>query len=375
MLIFGKSVSDWREKAAYAQDKADNEFAKIHEIRCEGIDDVDMAFTTMAAFAADTGCKKFLYHATINLNPSERLTKEQWMKAVDTLEANLKLTEHHRVVFEHIKKDRQHYHIVWSRLPPDGKGPAVNMGNDFFVHQRTAKALETEFGLKQAPRKDKDKQSKKKREINDRNSRKRVDPDKVTKDVTRIYKGCRTSKEFIRSLTIEGYTLTRGKNGSYVIVEKQGGYHGLLRRIEGAKLVDVRKKFPDLDKTPLPTLSAVLKSRRPSPKVGYRRASFISCKPVSSYMPKAYVPTFRVPVSLAALIAQAKSHHPKPERKYYPPPFKRKSKKKDENEPSRPIINYAKIEYEERLAYAWEHGELDILAQFGIFLPADFFQP
>lgn len=115
MLIFGKSVSDWKEKANYAQDKADNEFAKIHEVRCEGLLDVQTAMETMAAFAADSKCKKFLYHATINLNPGERLTHEQWMKAVDTLEKNLNLTDHYRVVFEHIKKDRQHYHIVWSR--------------------------------------------------------------------------------------------------------------------------------------------------------------------------------------------------------------------------------------------------------------------
>src|ERR1700722_3128686 len=106
MLIFGKSVSDWQEKADYAEDKADNEYAKLHEVRCEGIDDVQTAMATMAAFAADSKCEKFLYHATINLNPGERMTREQWQKAVDTLEANLKLTGHYRVVFEHIKKNR-----------------------------------------------------------------------------------------------------------------------------------------------------------------------------------------------------------------------------------------------------------------------------
>ena len=263
MLIFGKSVGDWKEKAAYAQDKADNELAEIREVRCEEIEDVQTAFDVMAAFAADSKCEKFLYHATINLNPSERLTKEQWMKSVDALEKNLKLTGHYRVVFEHIKKDRQHYHIVWSRIPPQG-GAAVNMGNDFFVHQNTAKALEKEFGLAPAPRRDSSKPSHKKEEINAKNSSVRVAPDIVTAEVTKIFKESDTTKEFVRNLADAGYVLTRGKNDSLVLVDKQGGYHGLLRRIDGAKLADVQRKFPELKKMPLPPLNEVLAARRPA---------------------------------------------------------------------------------------------------------------
>lgn len=335
MLIFGSSGSDWQEKARYAEDKADNDLAKVREIRCEGIDDVQTAMTTMAAFASDTKCKKFVYHATINLNPGERLTPEQWMKAVNRLEENLGLSGHHRVVFEHIKKDRQHYHIFWSRLPPKG-GAATTMSHDYAAHQTTAKELEKLFGLKPAPRKAQHQKSKKKKEIDDRNSGVRIKPEQVTKDVTWIYRESLTTQAFIQNLRTQGYTLTHGKNGSYVLVDKQGGYHGLLRRIEGAKLADVEKKYPELKDMSLPSLNAVLKTHRGTSPSGFKRAAKIaklrSAKSikVGNYKVKKTHST-AIPRSwkIHHSLASAKKQKSSGGKKYYPlPVMRRRSKSK-----------------------------------------------
>lgn len=379
MLIFGASVSDWREKAAYALDKADNEFAQVRQIFCEGADDVYMALAIMAAFAADTKCKDFLYHTSINLFRGERMTTPQWMFAIDRLEKELGLTGHYRIAFEHIKNDRQHYHIYWFRLPPGANGPAVNMGNNYYIHEKTAIALEKEFGLKPAPRRNKSKPSEKKQEINDKNSKIRVDPDIVTKDVTRIFKGSKTTKDFIKNLANEGYTLTRSKKQKLVLVDKNGGYHGMVRRMEGIKQGDVTRKFPALDKMPLPSLNDVLKSRRPAPKKSFRRAAFTMSRPTKAYKPR-HSPSFsnRPPTKpMGALLKQAKKYYPKPEKKYYPPPImqKRKLRKKDLNEPAKAYPTRAEIENAELLQWAWENGRIDILRDFGIMLPPDFFQP
>lgn len=379
MLIFGASVGDWKEKAAYALDKADNEFAQVREIRCEGIDDVHTALAMMAAFAADTHCKLFIYHATINLFRGERLGGPQWMKAIDRLEKDLGLEGHYRIAFEHIKKDRQHYHIYWFRLPPGANGPAVNMGNDYYICEKTAIALEKEFGLKVAPRRDKSKPSHKKQEINDRNAKIRVDPDIVTRDVTRIFRDSTTTQSFVKNLAKEGYTLTRGKGKKLVLVDQKGGYHGLMRRIDGFRLGDVTRKFPALETMSLPKLGDVLKSRRPATKPGFRRASFVVGKRGRISAPKIYSPSFShrpATKSLAAIIAEARRHHPKPEKKHYPAPIMRKRRKKIiENEPSRPIIDLRAIENAELLAWAWENCRVDILRQFGIIVPFDFFEP
>ena len=332
MLIFGSSVGDWQEKANYAEDKADNDFAKVHEVRCEGIEDVQTAFAAMAAFAADTKCKQFLYHATINLNPGERLTREQWQQAVDRLEEGLGLTGHHRVVFEHIKKDRQHYHIVWSRLPPEG-GPAVSMSYDYFVHQRTGKELEKDFGLQPAPRKQEGQPSRKKQEINDRNSAVRIKPEQVAKDATRIYRASDTPQAFMKNLKKEGYVLSRGKNGSYVLVDKQGGYHGLLRRLEGVKLADFEKKYPELQKANLPKLNDVLRTHRGNAKSGFKGAAKIAKRPrtkASGAKTRQRHAKTRSSGSLprkwyiGQSLASTKTYRPSGGRKYYPPPVMRR---------------------------------------------------
>jgi len=53
--------------------------------------------------------------------------------------------------------------------------------------------------------------------------------------------------------------------------------------------------------------------------------------------------------------------------------MRKRKRRKDVNEPSRPIIDLQAIKNAEILAWAWEHGRLDILVQFGIYLSPDFF--
>jgi hypothetical protein len=293
MLIFGKRIGDWKDKANYALDKADNEYAKLHEVRCEGFEGVHVAIETMAAFAVDTKCKNFLYHATLNLYPGERLSRVQWQYAIAMLEKNLKLNDHYRIVFEHIKKDRQHYHIIWARIPPEG-GPAVKMDYNYFVHQKTARTLEKEFRLKPAPRRDRSKPSKKKQEIRERNAELRINPEIVTKEATWIFKHSQTARTFIANLAKLGYILTRTKNAIYVIVDRKTGYHGLVQRLEGTGRNDLRDKFPELASVALPSLSAVLKARRPAPAPSFKSTARLLGRKKSKrprHRPAGYKPT------------------------------------------------------------------------------------
>jgi hypothetical protein len=383
MLIFGASVGDWKEKAAYALDKADNEFAEVRDIRCEGIDDVQTALAFMAALAADTKCLEFLYHATINLFRGERLTTAQWMQAIDRLEKNLGLEGHYRIAFEHIKKDRQHYHIYWLRLPPAAKGgPAVNMGNNYRIHENTAIALEKEFGLKPAPRKHKNQPSHKKQEINERNGKTRVDPNFVTKEVTKIYHNSKTTKDFIKNLGDAGYTMTRGKKNQLVLVDKKGGYHGLMRRIDGVKASHMRQKFPELEKMPMPSLSSVLRNRRPPSKQTFRKVAHSVSRTKPNYKVRSasyrsgHNPYLSMPKvrSLTSIWAEARGRYrPKEEKKYYPAPVmrKRRRKRSDENKLAKGGPTRAEIENGQLLCYAWENHRIDILAQFGIHILPD----
>ena len=55
----------------------------------------------------------------INPEPPNRLTPEQRAEAVGALERKLGLEGHARVVVVHDKKDREHIHVVWSRIDLD----------------------------------------------------------------------------------------------------------------------------------------------------------------------------------------------------------------------------------------------------------------
>ncbi len=378
MLIFGSSVGDWREKSAYALDKADNQFAEVREIRCEGIEDVPTAMAFMAALAGDTQCKEFIYHATVNLLPRERLTKEQWFKVIDELEKRLGLEGHYRIAFEHIKKDRQHYHIYWSRLPPGNGGPAVNMGNDYRAHQSTAIHFEKEFGLKPAIRKARNKPSHKNGEIKERNNQNRADPDIVSEDVTRIFHASKTAKDFIKSLDKAGYTLTRSKKDKLVLVDQKGGYHGLIRRLDGVKASAFWRKFPELETMALPSLASVLRNKRPPSVGGFKKAA-------SGFSRKRSIPTFTgghrrghnpfvvTPRmrSIESILAETRARYrPKEKKKHYPAPMmrKRRRKKEDENKLAKGGPTKAEIENAELLRFAWDNHRTDILAQFGIHI-------
>ena len=381
MLIFGGSVGDWREKAAYAEDKADNDFAAIREVRCEGIEDVPTAMAFMAALANDSKCKEFLYHATVNLFRGERLATEQWFKIIGELEKRLGLEGHYRIAFEHIKKDRQHYHIYWSRLPTGNGGPAVNMGNNYRVHDAVAMHFENEFGLKPAPRKGKNKPSHKRQEIKDKNAKIRVNPDAVTKEVTEIYHTSESANDFVRNLDRAGYTLTRSQKNKLVLVDRQGGYHGLIRRIDGVGASGLRQKFPDLEAMALLSLTDVLRSRRPPSMSSFRktatslsRKSMVYSRPPkrSGHNPFVATPRLR---SLASIMAEARiRYRSERQQKHYPPPImrKRRPKKAAENKLARGGPTKAEIESAALLAWAWENHRIDVLYDFGIIvLPKD----
>ena len=67
-------------------------------------------------------------------------------------------------------------------------------------------------------------------------------------------------------------------------------YHGLLRRIDGAKLANVRRKFPELGKMSLPPLNEVLAARRPAGTSFKGAAKGVGRRKVSQSQPKRRLP-------------------------------------------------------------------------------------
>ena len=133
-------------------------FARRHQRRAEvkeisGLlaEDLPTALREMQALAAQSRSHgNFMYQANLNPQGDEQLTPEQWKEAVDTLEKNLGLEGHQRIVVEHEKGGRTHQHVVWNRVDVETLRVA-DMGGNYRVHTATARELESRFDLTPTP--------------------------------------------------------------------------------------------------------------------------------------------------------------------------------------------------------------------------------
>jgi hypothetical protein len=343
------------------------------------------ALRLMAAQGQAQGKLRTLYHSILAPQEGEKLNAKQLRYAVDTLAKNLGMEGHQRVIVEHHKAGRQHFHVVFNILHPE-TGKQARLQWTRKKEWETSRQLEKELGLKPVIAKGRPAR----RWEAERGKRTGIDPLTVRKEVTAIYKTSKDAKGFVTALGQAGYVLTKGRNNSYVLVDRAGDIHGLMRRIEGTKVKDLRQKFPDLKNMTFLPLESVQKSRRPvsvTKKAGryIRNAAYIFT-PSAFTRPVAFSPVHFKPIHIPtpgmfARIGAKLARKAEWEEKIKAFKaaaaflFRRKRRPKDENELPIVLPNRRDIENAELLQWAWENGRLDILAQFGIILPPDYFEP
>ena len=245
----------------------ENESVRLVEMRGLAAENIAGAFREMKAIGSGTRCKDYFYHANINILAHESLTPEQWEKAVDTLEENLGLKGQARFVVEHVKKGRIHQHIIWSRIDVD-KMIGINMGKDFFGHQRTARQLEIEFNLERGvsvlgPGKGKDRPKRRPKNADVfRGKQHGIDVFAMQKEITGLWNSTGTGKEFVAALDEKGYVLVEGNRRVFCVVDQAGDVHSLARRIDGAKAADIKIRLADIDKKTLPSIDQAKEYQR-----------------------------------------------------------------------------------------------------------------
>jgi hypothetical protein len=241
-----------------------NERAEVKEIRGVVAQDLSGALREMEAVAAGARTNKPFYHGSINTRADERLTDEQRMYAIDKLEAALGLTGQPRVVVVHEKKDREHFHIVWSRIDLD-RMAAISDSHNFRKHEEVARDLEREFGHErvQGAHVERDGKPRPERTPSHREmlqaERTGISPDQVKEMMTGIWKTTKNGKAFQSALEKKGWMLARGNRRDFVAIDQNGGVHSIARRVERAKAADVRQRFADIDPK---TLSSVAEAKQ-----------------------------------------------------------------------------------------------------------------
>ena len=388
MIIKGGRRGGSKDLAAHLLRQDENEAVRVRAI--EGFffdnptpENLEKALRQMEYGGKAAGKKQNLYHAIIAPQDGETLTDKQLQQSVDTLAKNLGMAGHQYVVVEHWKHQRQHFHVVLNVMNPE-TGNLARLQWSRRTQWQTSRQLEKELGLK--PNNPKGHASH--QWEHQRGKRTGIDPTQMRKDVTAIYHASGTGKEFAEKLKEAGFILTRGDKNRYVLVDKAGDIHGLMRRIEGVKIKDLRQKFPDLKDMPLPSLDKVRKTlktgykfkkaaqrtgRHFSPSVKTPRP-FLKSSPsfLSIVNRQGLAPRMGSQAAAMARFYRQKAQDEK-QRQFQLAALvttKRRKRKEPENKPTRPAFDRAAIERAEHIAWAYENNRADILATYGIYPPS-----
>ena len=267
MIIKGTSCAGARRLATHLLRTDTNERAEVKEVRGAVAEDLLGAFREMESVATGTRADKAFYHASINTRADEPLTDEQRMKAIDRLEAELKLYGQARAVVIHSKEGREHCHIVWSRIDLDSM-TAISDSHNYRKHEQVARALEKEFGHERVQGAHAERDGKERPARTPSHAemlqadRTGVSPTAARALMTDLWRETDSGKSFQAALETKWWVLARGDRRDFVAIDSEGGLHSVARRIEGVKAADVRQRFADIDRESLPSVAEAKQTQR-----------------------------------------------------------------------------------------------------------------
>lgn len=258
MIIKGQARGRSRQLAAHLLRRDQNEDIHLYELRGVVAQDVAGALAEMEALTAAVHSKRPLYHASISPEAHTPLAPDQIRTAADTLERKLGLHGQPRVVVVHRKKDREHVHVVWSRIDVE-RQRVISDGWNYLAHEEAARELEAAFGHRairgaHGPRGT----SRRRRAPQDyeyrQAERSGISPAEVSAELTALWQSSTDGETFRRRLEEAGYVLARGDRRVFVVIDHAGNAHSLARRL-GVTTLDLRIRFGGLDLDSLPSVA------------------------------------------------------------------------------------------------------------------------
>jgi len=149
MIINGKSRADPKELAALLLCTDTNETVRILEDTYSVSGDLTEALVDMQTLTMATRGKKGLYHARIDPG-AYAMTEDQWLRAADVLEEELRLQDQPKVIVLHENDGQGHLHVVWARVDME-KLTLRRDSLNYAAHERASLRLEREFSHEHVP--------------------------------------------------------------------------------------------------------------------------------------------------------------------------------------------------------------------------------
>jgi hypothetical protein len=277
MIIKGQARGRARQLAAHLLRTDENERIHLHECRGALAKDVEGALIEMEARGLGARTQRPLYHASISPEAGTPLKGDEITRAVDLLEERLGLHGQPRLIVTHRKKERDHVHVVWSRIDAE-TGTAVPYSWNYRLHERAARELETMFGHRPVPgSRDRTRPTRSAKDYEYRQSdRSGSGRAHVTAEITALWNASHSGRDFRQRLEKAGYVLARGDRRVFVVVDRAGEVHSLARRIHGADTAMLRSRLKGVDLAALPSVAEArprARAGKPAVSVRFRLAS------------------------------------------------------------------------------------------------------
>jgi hypothetical protein len=243
MVIKGKARGNGKQLANYLMTKGENENVRVMDIRgTSQPDNIHRSLLEMSLSSELSKTDKGLYHAQINPGYGEdkAMTHEDWLKAADELEQELKLTGQKRVIVLHEKKDRLHAHVVWERFDHE-KGRMIEDSYNHYKHDRARHTLEKELGHKRTPKRN-------------------LQQPEMKKELTKLWHEHKKGADFIKAAKEKGYVVgTAHGRRPYIVADQKGITSELRRSLDKVKTGELRERFKEVK---LPTeKKAIIEAR------------------------------------------------------------------------------------------------------------------
>ena len=262
MILKGNQRSGGDDLASHLMNLYDNDTMELAEVRGTLAQDLHGALAEFEAHAAGTRCKQALY--SLSINPSEPMTREQYYAAINRIEQGLGFGGQPRAVVFHVKGDREHCHVVWSRIDTL-RMRAVQLSHDHQKLRVLAQELGQEFGHK-LPDGLANNRGAERFAASSIDLRELAQADRAGLSaterraiITDAFRQSDSAQAFVNALRERGFRLAQGDQRGFVVVDGAGHVHSLTRQIDGARAKDVQAKMAPRTPADLPTVKEVRK--------------------------------------------------------------------------------------------------------------------
>jgi hypothetical protein len=269
MIAKGTVHNNGARLAQYMTTGKGDERAELWHMRGFAENNLVDAFRTVQAMAEGTKCENPMFHVQVRNPEGETLTRAQWERTADRLEAKLGLSGQPRAIAFHIdtKTGHEHMHVAWSRIDEETM-TAKPLPYFKLRLKETCRELEKEFGITQVRNEREGPIMAPKRAEEEQARRNGVDLKTVRQTIRDCFEKSDSGKAFAASLAERGLILTVGNERDFVVIDAKGGPHALGKRLLGITVHETNERLADLDRTTMPIADQVIaqfKARQAKP--------------------------------------------------------------------------------------------------------------